>query len=132
MMQELKDLLSEGGKQKMFTKYSVNIGDNTWNGIYSYLGTNYPDNDKNHYSIYRIDGIYEENEQKFAVLQNRNDSKYYRVNFSLSGEGETVEVVNSLIEVTSSYEPLEGEQFAPEEVETYENTLINSEKSSEN
>ena len=132
MMQELRDLLNEGGKQKMFTRYSVNIGDNIWNSIYSYLGTQYPDNEKKHYSVYRVDGIYEENEQKFAVLQNRNDSKYYRVNFSLSGENETVEVVNSLIEVTSSYQPSEEAQFAPEEVETYENTLINSENSSEN
>ena len=132
MMQELRDLLNEGGKQKMFTRYSVNIGDNIWNSIYNYLGTQYPDNEKKHYSVYRIDGIYEENEQKFAVLQNRNDSKYYRVNFSLSGENETVEIVNSLIEVTSSYEPSEEAQFTPEEVETYENTLINSENSSEN
>ena len=132
MMRELRDLLNEGGKQKMFTRYSVNIGDNIWNSIYNYLGTQYRDNEKKHYSVYRIDGIYEENEQKFAVLQNRNDSKYYRVNFSLSGENETVEIVNSLIEVTSSYESSEEAQFAPEEVETYENTLINSENSSEN
>ena len=52
----------------MFSKYSVNINDNIWNGIYKYLGEYYLDNSKEHYSLYRIDGIYEENGQKFVVL----------------------------------------------------------------
>lgn len=122
MMQEIKKILNEGGATKMFSKYSVNINDNVWNGIYKYLGEYHLDNSNNHYSLYRVDGIYEENEQKFVVLQNYTDSKYYRVNFSLSEAGE-VEINNSLIEVTSSYEVPEEPQFAAEEVENYENNL---------
>ena len=77
----------------MFTKYAVNVGDNIWNSLYNYLGSHYLDTEKNHYSLYRIDGVYEDNEQKFMVLQNHNDAKYYRVNFSLN-DNEEVEVVN--------------------------------------
>ena len=128
MMQDIKNLLNEGGQKKVFSRYSVNINDNIWNGIYKYLGEYYLDNNKEHYSLYRIDGIYEENGQKFVVLQNYANSKYYRVNFSLSDEG-VVEVNNSLIEVTSTYETTGEAQFAAEEVETYENNLI---KNSEN
>lgn len=128
MMQDIKNLLNEGGKKKMFSRYSVSINDNIWNGIYKYLGEYHLDNNKEHYSLYRVDGVYEENEQKFVVLQNYADSKYYRVNFSLSDEG-AVEINNSLIEVTSTYETSEEPQFVAEEVETYENNLV---KNSEN
>lgn len=123
MMQNLEEVISKGGQNQMFTKYAVNVGDNIWNSLYNYLGSHYLDTEKNHYSLYRIDGIYEDNEQKFMVLQNYNDAKYYRVNFSLN-DSEEVEVVNSLIEVTSSYETSEEAQFNSEEVENYESSLM--------
>jgi hypothetical protein len=75
MMKELKDLLNEGGA-KVFTRYAVEIGDALWSALYSYLEKTFPDGNNFYCSMYRIDGVYEENGQKFAVLQNRNDMKY--------------------------------------------------------
>ena len=69
--------------------------------------------------MYRIDGVYEENAQKFAILQNRTDMKYYRLNFSLA-EDNGFEASNTLIEVTKSYTPSEEPQFSDADVQAFE------------
>ena len=68
MMNELKDLIKEGGVKEVFTQYAVEIGDALWNALYIHLERTYPDAKREYCSIYRIDGIYEENNQKFAII----------------------------------------------------------------
>ena len=122
MMNEIKKVLNEGGAPTVFTRYAVEIGDSLWSSIYSYLEHTYPRaNDEGYVydSIYRIEGIYEEGSQKFAILQNRSNSKYFRMNFSLddtTGFAASAE----LVEVTKTYVPAAEPQFALADVEAFE------------
>lgn len=118
MMNELKDLLKEGGA-KVFTRYAVEIGDSLWSALFSHIENTYPDLQNSFCSIYRIEGIFEESGQKFAVLQSRSDMKYYRLNFSLNEEAGFMPS-DTLIEVTKSYTPAEEPQFSLEAVEEFE------------
>ena len=118
MVNEVKDLLKEGGA-KVFTRYAVEIGDALWSALYSYIESTYPDGQNCYCSIYRVEGIFEENGQKFAVLQNRTSMKYYRLNFSI-GENEGFIPSDTLIEVTKSYTPAEEPQFALKDIEEFE------------
>ena len=106
MMNELKDLLNKGGA-KVFTKYSVVIGDALWNALYSHVESNYAN--------YTIESVCEEGEQKFAILT--TDDKYYRLNFSIAESGEH-EFAAELTEI-ESYTPDAEPQFAPADVEAY-------------
>lgn len=119
MMRELKEyLLSEGGTQ-VFTTYAVEIGDALWSALYSYIEKTYPDSENSWCSMYRIEGVFEEGNQKFAVLQNRNDMKYYKLLFSLT-EAEGFSASADLEEVTKVYQPTSEPQFALSDVEAYE------------
>lgn len=125
MMAEIKKLLQEGG-EKVYTTYAVEIGDELWNMIYDYLYKVYPVKDENQClcgSLYRIEGIYEDNGQKFVVLQSREDNKYYRLDFSLT-DAEGFVAGENLVEVTKTYIPAEQPQFALDAIEAYENDLI--------
>lgn len=119
MMKELKEyLLSEGGTQ-VFTRYAVEIGDALWSALYSYIEKTYPNGEDSWCSVYRIEGVYEEAGQKFAILQNRNDMKYFKMNFSLT-DNEGLTVTGELDEVTKTYKPASEPQFSLEDVEKYE------------
>ena len=117
MMQEIKDLLTEGGA-KVFTTYAVEIGDSLWSALYDYLESTYPDGENSWCSKYRIEGIFEENSQKFAVLQDRVNMKYYRLNFSIT-DADGFTAANELVEVTKTYTPAATPQFAAADVEAY-------------
>ena len=127
MMNELKEFMKEGGA-KVFTQYAVNIGDNLWNSLYSYIENKYPVEPKNYCSVYRIEGICEDGEQKFAVLKNKQDEKYYRMDFSL--EAENFVPSDTLIEVTD-YTPAAEPQFALNAVEDFENEYASKKKAEE-
>ena len=116
-MAEIKEIL-EGGTQ-VFTTYAVEIGDALWSALYSYIEKNYPDSEDRWCSKYLIDGIFEENSQKFAILKSRNDLKYYRLDFSIS-DADGFVVSGDLVEVTKSYTPAENPQFALADVEAFE------------
>ena len=119
MMKELKEyLLSEGGTQ-VFTRYAVEIGDTLWSALYSYIEKTYPDGEDSWCSVYRIDGVYEEAGQKFAILQNRNDMKYFKMSFTLTDDG-GLTVIGELDEVTKTYKPAAEPQFSLEDVEKFE------------
>ena len=118
MMNELKELLKEGGA-KVFNRYAVEIGDSLWSALWEYVNKAFPDSSNNYCSKYRIDGVFEDNSQKFAILQDRVDMKYYRLNFSLN-DSEGFVPAEGLIEVTKSYTPATEPQFALEAVEAYE------------
>jgi hypothetical protein len=117
MMNELKQLITEGGA-KVFTTYAVEIGDALWSALYSYIETTYPDGENRWCSKYSIDGVFEEDGQKFAVLCNRAEMKYYRLNFSIT-EADGFKAEGDLVEVTKTYTPAAEAQFAAADVETY-------------
>lgn len=106
MMNELKDLINKGGA-KVFTRYSVEIGDALWTALYDHKESNY--------ATYGIESVCEEEEQKFAVLV--SDDKYYRLNFSIAESGE-YEFAAELVEL-ESYVPGEEPQFAQADVDAY-------------
>lgn len=115
MMTEIKTILEKGGKS-MYTTYAVEIGDSLWSSLYDYLVETYPEDEWS--SKYRIEGIYEENGQKFAILQGRSTMEYYRLNFSITEETGFV-VEGDLIEVEKSFTPAEQPQFALEAYDTF-------------
>lgn len=105
MINELKDLLNEGG-EKVFTRYSVEVGDALWDALYSHVeGT------------YTIESVCEDDEgQKFAVVT--ADDKYYRLNFSVNEDG-TVEFSSEEMEILGDYVPSEEPQFSAEAIAEY-------------
>lgn len=117
MINEVKELITEGGA-KVFTTYAVEIGDALWSALYSYIESTYPDGEDRWCSKYSIDGIFEENGQKFAILRNRAEMKYYRLNFSLT-EADGFKAEDNLVEVTKTYTPATEPQFAAADVEAY-------------
>ena len=129
MMNDLKELIKEGGT-KVFSRYAVEIGDNLWNSLWNYTLEKYPDADNAYSSVYAIEGVCEEDSQKFAVLQNRSDNKYYRLNFSLN-ETDGFVPADALIEVTESYIPAAEPQFSLEAVKTYETEYASKKKAEE-
>lgn len=117
MMKELKDLLNEGGA-KVFNRYAVEIGDNLWRAIHNYLISTYPDGEDPYCSIYGVEGIYEEGSQKFVILFNRTEMKYYRLDFSIN-EASGFTPGEKLVEVTKTYVPSKEPQFDPEKVQAF-------------
>ena len=103
MMNELKDLLNKGG-EKVFTRYSVEIGDALWDALYSHVE-----------GKYGIESVCEDGEQKFAVLI--ADDKYYRLDFSVNEEN-VVEFAAEAVEM-ENYTPAEEPQFSAEAVAEY-------------
>lgn len=106
MMQEIKDLLvdnKEGGA-RVFTRYSVEIGDSLWNALYSHV-----------YETYSIEEVCEDGDQKFAILKD-SEGNFSRLDFSLAEDG-TVTFADevSAIEYTSAEEA----QFSAEAVEAF-------------
>ena len=116
MINELKDLLNKGG-EKVFTRYSVEIGDTLWNALYDHV--------KDQYSI---ESVCEDGEQKFAVLI--ADNKYYRLNFTFLDDAIEFAESVSLIE---NYTPEAEPQFDASAVEQYiQNRQKESEKNQDN
>lgn len=104
MMAELKELLNkEKGGAQMFTKFAVEIGDSLWTALYSHVNENYD-----------IMGVFVEGEQKFAVLQGREDNKFARLNFSFDEDVFTPEEAMAEIEFS-----LEEKQFEDSAVEAF-------------
>ena len=121
MMEEMKNILEKGGTSVMNT-YAVEIGCSLWDQIYDYLDNNYPDGEGEcHCSLYRIEGIYEEESKKFVILQERSSGKYYQLNFNL-GEETGFAAEGEMFEVSQTFVPAAEAQFALEAVEAYEAT----------
>lgn len=118
MMEEIKNILSKGGTSEMNT-YAVEIGDALWDHIYTFLEKTYG-SDEDYCCKYRIEGVYEENTEKFAILKERSSGKYYQLNFSLTEE--TGFVAGDMFEVTQTFVPAAEAQFSAEEVDAYEAT----------
>jgi len=116
MMKEVKEILNEGGAP-VFTTYAVEIGDSLWTALYDYLIANYADEECEYCTVYRIEGIYEEEGQKFAILQHRTTMDYFRLNFTLTEEGFSAS--EELIEVSKEFVPAAEPQFSLEAYNNY-------------
>lgn len=104
---------NEGGKEEKMAEIefsAVNIGD-LWGKLWTIM------TDEQHWD-YTIDGIYEEDNQKFAILKDR-DLNLYRLNFSLTEDGLTI--ADEVVEVKQEFTDTDNiKKFAePENVEQY-------------
>ena len=121
MMNEMKKILKDEGETPMFVRYAVEIGDSLWNALYKYLCEKYPGED-GWGTTMRIEGVYEESGNKFAIVHDCESNKYYRINFNIEPEfavtGDWIEVEKEFIPVSE-----EGPQFSLEAYEAYENSL---------
>lgn len=106
MMNELTKLLSKE-EQRVLTRYSVTIGDALWTALYDYA--------ENLDNAYDIVGVYEDGEQKFAVL--KAEDKYSRVDFAVNKDG--AYTIGTELVAFDSYEPDAEPQFAAEAVAEY-------------
>lgn len=97
MINELTTYLKKEGDAKVFI---VTEGDSVFTEVQSHILTTYGEQ-----YTYQIYGFYEEDEQKYVIFQKKEDNKYYRLNFSISGDNNYT-FVDELIEVdVSSLEP---------------------------
>ena len=101
---QMKELIKEGGTSVKV--YAVKIGDPIWNALYGHKE-----------ETYSINAFFEEEDQKYAVLQNENN--YYRLNFSI-GENDEVIFAEEMTDITDSYTPATEAQFALADVEAFE------------
>ena len=95
---------------------AVDIGD-MWGKMWDALHAKYPDGDWG--SVYRIDGIYEEDNKKFAIIHHKDEDSKYRLDFSLTEEGLTL--ADEIVKVQTEFiETDDVKKFAePEDVEKY-------------
>lgn len=128
MMKEVKEILNEGGAP-VFTTYAVEIGDSLWTALYDYLVNHYSDEECEFCSVYRIEGIYEEEGQKFAILQHRTTMDYFRMNFTITEEGFSAS--EDLVAVEKEFVPAAEPQFALDKYESYVSEYVASKKSDE-
>lgn len=111
-----QDGKEEDTKMAEITFAAVDIGD-MWGKVWDALHAKYPDGDWG--SVYRIDGIYEEDNKKFAIIHHKNEDAKYRLDFSLTEEGLTLadEIVKVELEIV---ETDEVKKFAePENADKY-------------
>ena len=102
---QMKELIKEEGGTSVKV-YAVKIGDPIWNALYGHKE-----------EAYSINAFFEEEDQKYAVLQ--NESNYYRLNFSI-GENDEVVFAEEMTDITDSYTPATEAQFALADVEAFE------------
>lgn len=112
----VQDRKEEDTKMAEIAFAAVDIGD-MWGKMWDALHAKYPDGDWG--SVYRIDGIYEEDNKKFAIIHHKNEDAKYRLDFSLTEEGLTLadEIVKVELEIV---ETDEIKKFAePENADKY-------------
>ena len=127
MMQQVIEY--EGGACSMFNQYAVEIGDALWCSIHSYLLSKYPGTDE-WSSAYIIEGVYEENVQKFAIIKNKDTGKYQKLSFSIS-ESNEISYSDELVDVTKTFTPAAIPQFALEDIEAFEAEYAKKKKEEE-
>ena len=128
MIQEMQKILNEGGAP-VFTTYAVEIGDALWTALYDYLVNNFSDGECEFCSIYRIEGIYEEEGQKFAILQHRTTMDYFRMDFAISEEG--FDASENLLAVSKEFVPATEPQFGEADYQAYALSYAESKKEEE-
>ena len=94
------EMIDDKGKEETMAEktFAINI-DNLWSLVYSKLEKDYPD--REYGSIYRIAGIYKEEEQIFAVIHKKDESTLYKL--SISTEEDDVKLDSELVEVKATF-----------------------------
>ena len=118
VLQDIKNI-QESGSDKVEKEKDdfalVNL-DELWWKIYNFLEEKYPDVEYG--TIFRINGIYEENGQKFVLLNKINDNDLYIVDFSFDEEGNLVMAEEARVAVSAIIETGEVTKFdEPENVD---------------
>lgn len=113
MMQELSTLLKkqEGGKMQV-KFHNVQVGDELWSALYSFLGKNY--------SIVNICEEEDNEAALYAIVLNKEANQYSRLPFTYS-EGVLQANIEDITEC--EYEAPETIQFSLEDVENFELSL---------
>lgn len=95
---------------------AVDIGA-LWGKLYDALSERYPNGDLG--SLYRIAGIYEESNKKFAIIYRQGESVNYRLDFTLTEEG--LSLADEIVKIEVEFVPTdEVKRFAePENVAKY-------------
>jgi len=114
----MQEILTNEGGTPVFNTYAVEIGESLWSAIYDYIWAKFGPNEE-YCPKYSIDGIFEEGTQKFAILRDRKNLTYHRLNFSIN-EANGFVPAEALEAVAPEYKPLDNPQFAAEAVAAYE------------
>nr|DAR30897.1 MAG TPA: hypothetical protein [Caudoviricetes sp.] len=105
-------------------KFAIDIG-NLWSTIYDILVTKYPDDDYG--SIYRIEGIYEEGTQKFAVIYRKDETTMYKLNITI--ENDNIVLGEDIVEVEKTYvEQGNVKKFSDENIDNKYKLFTDTEK----
>lgn len=105
-------------------KFAIDIG-NLWSTIYDILVTKYPDDDYG--SIYRIEGIYEEGTQKFAVIYRKDEITMYKLNITI--ENDNIVLGEDIVEVEKTYvEQGNVKKFSDENIDNKYKLFTDTEK----
>ena len=105
-------------------KFAIDIG-NLWCTIYDILETKYPDNDYG--SIYRIEGIYEEGTQKFAIIYRKDETTMYRLDITI--ENDNIVLGEDIVEVEKTYvEQGNVKKFSDENIDSKYKLFNDAEK----
>ena len=108
MVNDLHEVLKEGGN-KVPTEYAVEIGSSLFDAIYDKMWS---------LGNYRIKGIYEEGDQKFAIMQDRDNLKLFRLDFQYDEQNGFVPA-NEVVEVTETFNAA-ATQYSEEDILAYE------------
>ena len=116
VLQDIKNIQNGSDKVDKEKDFAlINLEELWWN-IYKFLEEKYPD--KEYGSIYRINGLYEENGQKFVLLGKRDDNNLYVVDFSIDEEGKLVMAEEAKVAVSAIIETGEVTKFEePENID---------------
>ena len=93
----------------MPTEYAVEIGSSLFDAIYDKMWS---------LGNYRIKGIYEEGGQKFAIMQDRDSLKLFRLDFQYDEQNGFVPA-NEVVEVTETFNAAAA-QYSEEDILAYE------------
>lgn len=105
-------------------KFAIDIG-NLWCTIYDILESKYPDDDYG--SIYRIEGIYEEGTQKFAIIYRKEETTMYRLNITI--ENDNIVLGEDIVEVEKTYvEQGNVKKFSDENIDSKYKLFNDAEK----
>lgn len=105
-------------------KFAIDIG-NLWSTVYDILETKYPDDDYG--SIYRIEGIYEEGTQKFAIIYRKNETTMYKLDITI--ENDNIVLGEDIVEVEKTYvEQGNVKKFSDENIDSKYKLFNDAEK----
>ena len=109
MAQDLHEVLGKGGRT-VPTEYAVNIGSALFDAIYEKMWSLK--------GCYRIVSIYEEDNQKFAILQDCENLKLFRLDFQYDETNGFVPAAD-VIEVTETFKTT-ATQYSEADLDAYE------------